>query len=53
MANLVPGTAGDEGAGPSAVDHRDPVLVAQSVAAFAHGNAHRRALHSRHQADHR
>jgi len=46
MANLVPGAVPGDGSGPAAVDHRDPALVAQSVAAFAQGNAHSRALHA-------
>jgi len=50
MANLVPGAVpGDASDGPgsaSAVDHRDPTLVAASVAAFARGNAQSRALHT-------
>jgi signal transduction histidine kinase len=46
MANLVPGSVPDGVTGVGAVDHRDPGLVAASVAAFAQGNAHSRALHT-------
>jgi hypothetical protein len=46
MANLVPGAVPDGLTGAGAVDHRDPGLVAASVAAFALGNAHSRALHA-------
>jgi hypothetical protein len=45
MANLArPESEG--AAGPSAVDHRDPGLVATSVSAFASGSAHSRARHA-------
>jgi hypothetical protein len=46
MANLVPGAVPDGLTGAGAVDQRDPGLVAASVAAFALGNAHSRALHA-------
>jgi signal transduction histidine kinase len=46
QANLVPGAVPDGMTGVGAVDQRDPAGVAASVAAFAQGNAHSRALHS-------
>jgi hypothetical protein len=46
MANLIPGSVPDGNDGVGAVDHRDPGLVAASVAAFSQGNAHSRALHA-------
>jgi hypothetical protein len=44
MAQLVPGAVPSGGRGVGAVDYRTPAAVAASVAAFARGNNHSRAL---------